>query len=134
MKNLLKTVLVLAVVASWLGSAAAGDVRKSGNWSRQELKISGEWSIVEEQGRLHVRLSDGFKTKSGPDLKIFLSHSDLDSLTGKNATSHAVLIAPLSSNKGAQSFAIPAGVEPSEYKSIIIHCEKYSKLWGGASL
>lgn len=134
MKNALKAAVVVGMLGFWLVGTAAGDLEMSGSWTRQEQKIAGSWSIVEENGRLRLRLSDDFKTKSGPDLKIFLSRGDLDSITGKNATQDAVLVAPLGSSKGGQSYAIPGGVDLSQFKSLIIHCDKYSKLWGGSSL
>ena len=80
------------------------------------------------------KLSDDFKTKSAPDLNIFLSRAELPTLNGKNATRDAVLVAPLKSAKGSQSYAIPEGVDLSEFRSIVIHCVEYSKLWGGSAL
>ena len=132
--KLIPKVAVLAALGIAFATAAAAEVRSSGTWSRQETKIAGSWSIVEEGGELFVKLSDDFKTRSGPDLKIFLSPADLDRLNGKNATSGSVLVARLRSPKGGQSYPLPSGIDLSRYRSIVIHCEKYAKLWGGSSL
>lgn len=40
----------------------------------------------------------------------------------------------LESNEGKQEFEIPENVNLDRYKSIAIHCEKYTKLWGAAPL
>ena len=133
MRTISSSSLAIVLFLALLGSAVAGG-GSSGEWSRQEYKIAGSWSIVEQDGKLFVKLSEDFKTRSGPDLKIFFSPRALDSLSGKNVTTDGVLVARLRSHKGAQSYAIPPGIEPGSFKSIVIHCEKYSTLWGGASL
>ena len=55
-------------------------------------------------------------------------------LSNKNALGAALFLGALSSNHGAQEFKIPAGTNLDGYVSILIHCEKYSKLWGAAKL
>ena len=102
--------------------ADAADLNSPQPWSRQEIRISGSWSVVEEGDRLYVELDDRFKTRSAPDLKIFLSRSELSTIDGKNATENAVLVAPLRSSKGKQRFRIPDGVVLSEFGSILLHC------------
>jgi len=132
-----KTVVALVtllLIAPLSGTALASDIEMSGSWTQKESKIAGQWSIVQDGDGLRVHLSDDFKTKSAPDLKIFLSRDAPDVLNGKNATRNAVLVAPLDSAKGGQSFAIPEGIDLSEFRTILIQCEKYSKLWGVATL
>ena len=43
-------------------------------------------------------------------------------------------IAKLKSNKGSQRYKLPAGTDPSDYKTVIIHCEQYSKLWSTGTI
>jgi len=43
-------------------------------------------------------------------------------------------VAALKSNKGDQFYSLPPDLDLTAYKSIIIHCKKYTKLWGAASL
>ena len=81
-----------------------------------------------------VVLDEDFKTRNAPDLKIFLSPRDAASVTGSNATDGSILISPLGSNKGAQTYVIPSSVDVAAFSSIIIHCEQYSKLWSAADL
>ena len=111
----------------------ASETLFSGVWTKKTSKSSGDWSIVKEGGKTFVKLSGDFKTRKAPDLKLFLSPQDASAANNKNATDGAVLIAPLSSNEGAQSYEIPAGVDLATYKSILIHCEAFSKLWSAAN-
>ncbi|MEO0399159.1 MAG: DM13 domain-containing protein [Pseudomonadota bacterium] len=121
------------------GAAAATEVVDEtiiaqGAWTKKFANARGEWSIVERGGSRFVVLSDDFRTRSAPDLKIFLTPTSVAALTGDNATSGSVLIAPLADNRGGQEFEIPADVDLSDYASIAIHCEAYSKLWSAAAL
>lgn len=106
----------------------------SGEWTKKSFKSSGTWEIFTEGDKTFVKLSDDFRTRNAPDLKIFLSPQAASDATGKNATDGAVLVAPLSSNKGGQVYEIPEGVDVSAFQSILIHCEAYSKLWSAADL
>lgn len=146
MKNLIlsalaATMLTAATAAApvWAGqqgSAAetASETLYSGVWKKKTSKSTGNWSIVKDGGRTFVKLSDDFKTRNAPDLKLFLSPLSAAEANGKNATEGAVLVAPLSSNAGAQTYEIPAGINLAANKSILIHCEAYAKLWSAANL
>ncbi|MEK6153593.1 DM13 domain-containing protein [Flavobacteriaceae bacterium 3-367] len=107
---------------------------KKGGFEKQNKSISGTFEIVERDGGTYIVLSDDFKTKSAPDLKLFLSKKQLATITGKNAPYGAVLISKLKSAKGGQSYKIPSNIVLKEYSSLLIHCEQYGILWGGSSL
>jgi len=81
-----------------------------------------------------ISLDDDFSTRNAPDLKIFLSPLSASEVKNKTAVPGSLLIAPLQSNKGQQSYVVPAGTDLSQYKSVIIHCEAYTKLWSAADL
>lgn len=116
-----------------IGTASAEDP-KEGTWVDKKYSISGGWSI-EKQGDQHViKFSDDFKTKGGPDLKVFLSPQTIEDVTGKTATLDSIMIAILRQTSGAQEYVLPATIDVSQFKSLLIHCEAYSVLWGGANL
>lgn len=115
-----------------MAEKAAADF--SGEWTKKSFKSSGAWSIYTDGDKTFVKLSADFRTRNAPDLKIFLSPLPASKTNGRNATKGSVLIAPLSSNAGEQVYEIPAGVNLADFKSILIHCEQYSKLWSAADL
>jgi len=121
--------IAAALIASLTFASGADDQKASGSWTKKSHSIKGTWTI--EGNTLSLK---GLSTKSAPDLKLFLSPQPLAALSGKNATSGAKLIAKLKSPEGDQTYTLPDGVELSKFKTLIIHCEKYSKLWGGATL
>ena len=101
---------------------------------KKKYRIKGTWSLTERDGKHFITFSDDFKTKNGPDLKIFLSPKSADDVTGKNAIDDSVNIGVLKSNKGTQEYEIPAEVDLSQFSTVLVHCEAYSILWGGGSL
>lgn len=103
----------------------------SGTFQKKRYTIKGDWEIAQENGKTIIRFSENFKTKSGPDLKVFLSKSPLTSLSGQTAQASSLKISVLKSNKGAQSYELPDGITLDDYRSVLIHCEAYSVLWGG---
>ena len=112
-----------------------GNVTYSGTlWQKAKYDIRGLFQIVESNGKQTLVLSKDFRTRSGPDLKVVLSPKEFDDVTGKNALDGGLNLGLLSSNKGAQNIAIPRGADLSKYRTLLIHCEEYSVLWGGVAL
>lgn len=113
--------------------SAAETVLASGTWTKKSHKISGTWSIVDNGTTKEIRLK-GFSTRKAPDLKLFFSPQTANNATNKNATAGSRLVVKLKAAKGDQTYAIPDGVDLSSFQSVLIHCERYSKLWGAADL
>lgn len=104
----------------------------NGSWVKKSQSIQGQWQIVQREGTAFLVLSDDFKTRKAPDLKFVLSKLSVDEVNNKNAMQGAKLISLLESVKGSQSYRLPD--DYTSYKSLLLHCEKYTKLWGAASL
>ena len=105
----------------------------SGAWTKKQYKIKGDWELDVSGDQTIIRFHNNFKTKKGPDLKVFLSKKSIKDVTGRNATQDAVLVAVLKSNKGAQEYVLPANIDINDYDSVLIHSEAFSVLWGGAN-
>ena len=101
---------------------------------KKKYNIKGSWSLVQRDGKTFVKFSDDFKTKNGPDLKIFLSPKSAEAVNGKNAVEGSINLGELKSKKGAQEYEVPAGTDLSQFSTVLIHCEAYSILWGGGAL
>lgn len=114
---------------------AQGRVVASGSdWTKKAKKVKGHWEIAEVGDRSVLRLGKDFDTKSGPDLKVLLSPTSIKAVSGKNAMAGARVIAPLKDDEGFQSYDLGKGVKLGDYRTLLIHCESYSKLWAGAEL
>jgi len=103
MKNAIQSITLVLSLLLFTGIANAQN--KGGTWTKKSYTASGKWSIVQDASGQKVVLDADFKTKKGPDLKIFLSPKTVAEVNGKNATTGSVF-----------------------------HCEKYSKLWAAGAL
>ena len=131
--NTIKSLVLLLAVSLFGATAATAETVSKGAWTKKSNSISGSWSIEKDGDKYTLKLK-GFKTKSAPDLKLFLSKQSAGAITGKNATSGAVRLAKLKSPKGDQTYVLPSGINPSDYKTLVLHCEKFSKAWGVGTL
>lgn len=138
-KNLAVLISLVALfVMSGHSLAADGTVAEGSltgafsSWGKSSLK--GDWKIVTEGEQTFIELADNFRAKSGPDVKIFLSPLAADEINGDNAAEGSVFIHLISNFKGQNRIEIPAEVDLSQYKSLVFHCEEYSKLWGQSPL
>lgn len=138
MKIILKTALITAAIAlvssNVLAQSSYGsgtETPASSTFVKKRYTIKGTWNVTQQNGQKVIQFNDDFKTKGGPDLKVFLSSKTLSELKSGNVEDSSIKLSVLKSNKGAQSYIIPEGVNLSDYKSVVIHCEAFSVLWGG---
>ena len=122
----------LADTQTNISQAAAYET--SGDFIRKSKRLKGSWDVVERDGTQFIVFSDDFRAANGPDLKIFLSPKSISDATGKNAVEGSLNIGELKKTRGAQEYEVPAGVDLSQYGSVLVHCEAYSVLWGGGNL
>lgn len=105
-----------------------------GDFVKKKKKIRGTWQIEARADGNYIVFDEAFRTSNGPDLKVFLSPTAIADVKGKTAVNGSVLVGLLKSNKGAQEYRIPAGVNLDDFESVLIHCEEFTVLWGGADL
>lgn len=72
-----------------------------------------------------VNLLADFTFDGAPDPKVAL---------GKDGYDASTLMGPLTSNTGASSYQVPAGIDTSEYNEVWIWCERFNVPLGVAKL
>jgi hypothetical protein len=85
--------------------------------------VSGTAAIYEQSGKKIVFLSP-YMSQNGPDLKVYLSKDG-------EATEYLNL-GNLKSITGDQSYEVPGNPDVSDYKFVIIWCQKFTVLFGVA--
>ncbi len=85
---------------------------------------SGTASIVRDgDGNFTLRL-ENFSVSAGPALSLVLSPDAAPS--GTSATSIAALqVGQLKSRFGSQSYLLPIGFDPADYRSVFVFCNDY---------
>ena len=87
----------------------------------------GTASIVEvAPGRYHLRLDD-FSVRNGPDLFVYLSPDPA------GWTDDALEVGRLKATDGAFGYDLPAGTDPSRFRSALIWCKQFSHLFATAA-
>lgn len=101
---------------------------------KKRYSIAGSATIERSDDNIRLVFSEDFKTKNGPDLKVYLSKIPLSDLSEKDVDKNAVRLSVLKSHRGTQSYIIPPNLDIKDYQSVVIQCEAYSVLWGGFDL
>ncbi len=94
---------------------------------------SGRARILQlADGSRYVRL-EGLRTDNGPDLRVYLSTNPADGPEGAFDDTY-VDLGGLQGNLGDQNYAVPADVDPLEYASVVIWCDRFDAAFGAADL
>lgn len=79
-----------------------------------------------------LRLEEGFEAARGPDLYVVLSERERP--RDGHRLGEYVTLGELKSNVGSQNYAIPADVDLSAYKSVVIYCVSFEVIFSTATL
>jgi len=110
-------------------------VLAQGTFAAKSKSLEGGFLIRRSGDRLELVFDDRFLTKAGPDLQIIFSPLTFEAADNRNADgAGSRSIGLLQSIRGAQVYPLPADLDLAKYHSILIHCVKYTKLWGGGNL
>lgn len=136
MKAILKPFMVMLGII--IGTAAAesafaAETVAGGEFTNIGQRTKGSWTLETRDDGVYAVLSEDFKARKAPDLKIFLHTADAANVDDDNAA-NGVFVAKLESHKGAQAYKLPDGLDVNAYKSFVIHCERYSKFWAAGNI
>jgi len=89
---------------------------------------SGKALYLASGDQRFVRFED-FETDNGPDVVVYLSTRDV---SVDDVGTDYLDLGELKGNVGNQNYAIPAGVDLSKYKSVVVWCRRFSVAFGAA--
>lgn len=136
MRQVMKAIFVLALttVTFAAGTAVAAPYMGAGRFMTvtPQDPVEGLVKILPGANGTHVLiLDDDFKASRGPDLHLVL-HKEV--LPRSYDPSNSVILGPLQAFQGRQMYVIPAGVDPAQYKAVIVWCRKFGVTFGSAAL
>ena len=88
-------------------------------------KTSGQVTLSGDAKGAMLTLAPDFRFDGAPDPKLALGHNGFDKKT---------MFSKLKSNSGAQTYRLPAGIDPSKYNEVWVWCETYNVPLGKAKL
>jgi hypothetical protein len=97
----------------------------TGEWRSLEHATTGKASLIKLPGGAHSVQFASLDTSDGPDLYVYLSphaSSSAEKTFGQGFTS----LGKLKGNRGDQVYEIPAGVDVSAIRSVVIWCQRFS--------
>lgn len=101
----------------------------SGTFVAAEHPTQGVANVVTENGQRYLEFDEAFQTDSGPDLFVLLHREDTPQ---SYAEENYVNLGELQQTSGTQRYAIPAGVDPAEFGSVVIWCRQFNATFGYA--
>jgi|GEM_PF-1186410 len=125
--------LLLTVIAG-ASTLVVTQLYTGGSWVKKTKKTKGTFEIVDRNDVRVLLVHDDFSTPKGPDLKFVLSPLSAKEVKSKTALDGGLILGELQRRKGAQEYTIPKSADLDSYKSLLVHCEKYTKLWSAAPL
>jgi hypothetical protein len=94
---------------------------------------SGRVRILQlADGSRFLRLED-LRTDNGPVVRVYLSSNPADGPEGAFDDTY-VDLGEMQGNLGDQNYAIPADVDPLDYASVVIWCDRFDSAFGAADL
>jgi hypothetical protein len=95
---------------------------------------SGDAVIYRLPDGTHVLRLEGFSSTNGPDLYIGLSGHPMPRSNGELHDSGYVELERLKGSEGSQNYALPADLDLSLFKSVVIYCKAFSVVFSTAEL
>ena len=125
LKYLAALVTVAAVAFAIQTPAHAEEVVASGKFKGKSSHVTkGTVNIVKTESGYLVKLASNFSLDGAPDPTLAFGKSG----------AQPDIIAKLKSNRGAQTYEVPADINVSDYDQFYIWCEQYSVPLGLAKL
>ncbi|HEY0617415.1 MAG TPA: DM13 domain-containing protein [Kribbella sp.] len=109
----------------------------TGKFVTHEHQTSGSAAILRLPDGSRVLRLEGLDTSDGPDLKVWLSDAGV---VADKAGWHVfddgryLSLGQLKGNHGNQNYAIPAGVDLADFRSVSIWCDRFNVSFGAAPL
>ncbi|MCQ9177652.1 DM13 domain-containing protein [Streptomyces sp. IBSBF 2953] len=117
--------------------ATGPQVLASGHLISHEHATSGTVKLVRLPDGSHVVRLENLDTSNGPDLRVWLTDAQVKpGEAGWHVFDDGkyVSLGRLKGNKGSQNYALPRDVNPSNYRSVSIWCDRFDVSFGAAEL
>lgn len=88
----------------------------------------GRYTLLQRDGKYVLEFAESFKFDRIPDGYVVLSNRP-NAIDGSS-----VFVAKFTTRRGAQTYILPQGVDPSQFRYVLVWCKKYAVPVGAAPL
>ena len=81
-----------------------------------------------------VRLDDDFRVTNGPDLYVYRSGATAPRSSAELHDAGAVEVGRLNGSGGGQNYAVPADLDLSQFRSVVVYCRRCTTVFSTAEL
>ncbi|MFG2005841.1 DM13 domain-containing protein [Spirillospora sp. NPDC048911] len=114
-------------------AAQTREVFSTSTWqSVSHGKTTGKVKVYKHPDGSYALRLENLDTSNGPDLKVVLSKGGHE--TQQNLSPDYRSLGTLKGNKGSSNYAVAAGVDLSQYKSVVIWCKRFDAVFAAAPI
>lgn len=123
------------VVSEAAPAVAGNQVIATGAFEGVDAVHQGEGTatVLQTDAGVVIRFTE-FEVTNGPALQVWLVKHPDPRTNGEVTGSEYVPLGALKGSIGDQNYTVPAGVDISEYGSVVVWCEPFGVLFAGAPL
>ncbi len=127
---------IAGCLVAFSGAFAQDAILARGNFADVSDRLKGVGVVTIALNGVGVRVLsfEQFAVNKGPDLKVWLSAAGAPKADADITDNEYVALGVLKSDTGDQSYEIAADVDLSKYRSVVIWCEQFKKLFSAAPL
>lgn len=116
-------------------SAPAGPVVVSrGSFDSLEHTTTGSALVVELADGSHVIRLEDLQTSNGPDVRVILSDRPVSDDWQGWADGEHLDLGALKGNIGSANYSVPIGVDPADYRTVVVWCRRFTVGFGVAPI
>ncbi|MET8359506.1 DM13 domain-containing protein [Micromonospora sp. NPDC005171] len=126
-----------AAPATSAPTPAGNEILAAGEFVTHEHRTTGSAEIHRLADGRHQLVIRDLNTSNGPDLRVWLTDQPvIRGTAGWRVFDDGawVELAKLKGNKGNQVYALPASVDPRDFRSVSIWCKRFAVSFGAADL
>lgn len=122
-----------AAAASPAASAPPPLATRAGAFNNQGPDpVSGNASLGRTpEGKLVLRLTD-LNSTPGPDLYVYVTR--VESPSGDAQVKNGIEVGKLKATRGDINYELDSGLDPSQFRSVVVYCKSFSVVFGFANL
>lgn len=112
---------------------------RTGTFVSAEHETTGSVELISNDGQQTLTFDEAFATSDGPDLVVVL-HRSANVIAESEPPAYPldeadyVVIAPLTSTTGQQTYVVPAEIDLGAFESVAIWCQAFNATFGAAPL